>query len=214
MHIEGYLENDNDGICDDPKVCDKLKEKDVTLAIYASEPNFLDLIRTVLSGISMDIDLFASEIIPRSCACKNLDNCDNRFDATLEEVLHLITDIGVNDVYPEFANNFQSTLGNYIKELNGDCGSGNDYINSSSGLCSGSYAYDDCTCDESCFVVEGTYWALTSLLGAQEFRGDEINNEWLLYNSFLMESRAPELTQFLRDKNSFHCLPLNLPNTT
>ena len=215
--FKGYLDNDNDGICDDPKLCDKLKEEDATLAIFPCAPTVFDLIRVIyLSGICVDMVLFDEEIIPRSCAYQNVDNCEYRFDATLEEVLHLITDTGVSAVYPEFSTNFQSTLGSYIKELNGDCGFGfsNDYVNPSSEFCDGFYAYDDSTCDESCVVTEGIYWAITSLLGAQEYRAYSISNEWLLVNSSLMESRAPELTQFLRDKDSFPWLPLNLPNTT
>lgn len=44
------------------------------------------------------------------------------------------------------------------------------------------YTYDDPSCDYACMVAEYTYWALTSMLGAQSFAGrlEEIQHEWRL----------------------------------
>ena len=51
------------------------------------------------------------------------------------------------------------------------------------------YSYDDRTCDYACQVTEYFYWALTSLLGAQDFPGryEEISHEW--------KANTPELVQ-------------------
>ncbi len=44
------------------------------------------------------------------------------------------------------------------------------------------FTYYDKTCDYSSMITEYIYWALTSILGAQNFSGrfDEIKEEWKL----------------------------------
>ena len=42
------------------------------------------------------------------------------------------------------------------------------------------YTYDDRTCDYSCMVTEYFFWSLTSYLGAQKNRYEEISEEWKL----------------------------------
>ena len=55
--------------------------------------------------------------------------------------------------------------------MNGNCGWGfsKNYKNPSLKPDECSYAYNDETCDETCAVTEGIYWALTSYLGAQYY---------------------------------------------
>ena len=43
------------------------------------------------------------------------------------------------------------------------------------------YHYDDESCDYACMITEYFYWSLTSLLGAQRNRYDEISHEWELH---------------------------------
>jgi len=229
--MKGWLDNDNDGVCDDIKVCNKLAEVSATLIMTPTEGGssfpffksaYLDE-QVWRDGFKKRLKcdeggggqpLYQSEIHPNSCAYASNSVCDTRFDASLEEILHLITNAGVSKVYPEFVENYGSTLGKLIKDLNGDCGNGSDYTNPSGGGCTGYYAYDDRTCDENCLVGEGIYWAITSLLGAQEYQAEAIKQEWTLYSKALMESKAPELTSLLRNKESFPWLPTSLPNTT
>ena len=106
-------------------------------------------------------------------------NETGNFDATLEEVLHLITHEGYADVYPEvFAEKKDSAIadamdiarGGYFETIP------NNYPESAW------YTYDDETCEYDCMVTEYTYWALTSILGAQDSDGryEEIKEEWRL----------------------------------
>ena len=223
--MQGYLDNDNDGSCDDSLVCSKMVENSATLLIQASDSKFKDLVRKVqtpfVRRMVIEQHLFQFEIVPDSCTFEsNRDvSCDNQFDATVEEVLHLITTAGVAFAYPDdFGESFDSTVGRLLEDLNGDCGWGYtfDWTNPSSTACTGFYAYNDWTCGQRCLVAEGIYWALTSLLGAQDYspRREDIDNEWLLYSADEMETNAPELTALLRNKDDFPWLPTSLPETT
>ena len=109
--------------------------------------------------------------------------CDTTFDATIEEVLHLINSAGTAELYPDqWKAAYSSTVGGYLKTLNGDCGNGysGDFVDPTTKPDTCSYAYNDETCDESCIVIEGIYWSLTSYLGAQYYSGSRAPGEWLL----------------------------------
>ena len=48
-------------------------------------------------------------------------------------------------------------------------------------------------------ITEYFYWALTSILGAQEDRCSDINNEWELCTKGLVQEKDPELYSLLTD---------------
>ena len=72
--------------------------------------------------------------------------------------------------------------------------------------------YDDTTCEYNCMVTEYMYWALTSLLGAQENRANEINNEWELNTPELLEES--DLLIFNLLTNPQYNFPAVLPDGT
>ena len=72
------------------------------------------------------------------------------------------------------------------------------------------YSYDDKTCEYDCQVTEYFYWALTSLLGAQEGRLDEIGHEWKANTPSLVQSMDPAVFILLTD-TTYH-LPSVLPD--
>ena len=74
------------------------------------------------------------------------------------------------------------------------------------------YTYDDKTCEYNCQVTEYFYWALTSLLGAQDFPGryDEIGHEWKANTPLLVESMDSEVYNILTD--TLYKLPAVLPD--
>ena len=108
-----------------------------------------------------------------------LINGSPRFDASLEEVLHLITQHGYAEVYPNiFGENKDSEIAKAM-----DMARGGYFKNVPNSYPSNAwYTYDDKTCDYSCQITEYTYWALTSILGGQNYPGrlDEIKQEWRL----------------------------------
>ena len=74
------------------------------------------------------------------------------------------------------------------------------------------YTYDDETCDYSCMVTEYTYWALTSILGGQEFPGRlaEIQQEWKLNTREKVRLGDPDAYNILT--NQAYLLPSELPD--
>ncbi len=61
------------------------------------------------------------------------------------------------------------------------------------------YSYDDQTCDYECMAAEYIYWALTSILGAQENRLDEIGHEWKLNTESKVRLTDKAIYELLRD---------------
>lgn len=237
--LAGYLDNDHDGWCDDPKVCKKLRVSLGTILMFKSEkaaedfwetPMFFPGIKNdwygnniVLNGISYK-ELYEDEMQIDSCAYGGtfrsyMTKCEDEFDATLKETLDLITAVGVAPAYgATFGKRKGSTVGGYIQELNGDCGWGydNSWIDPSSGDCTGYFAYDSKSCDFPCLVTKGLYWSITSMLGAQDYKQQiaAIKDEWLLYSEALIEADAPDLYDLLRDTETYPWLPTVLPNGT
>ena len=74
--------------------------------------------------------------------------------------------------------------------------------------CTGDYHYADATCDYACLLTEGLYWALTSHLGAQAGRCDDIADEWELCTDALIQANAPMLAQLLNHST----LPTVIPD--
>ena len=74
------------------------------------------------------------------------------------------------------------------------------------------YTYNDRTCTYACQITEYIYWALTSLLGAQDFPGrrEEIENEWQLNTAATLLSRDRAVVQVLKDTD--YNLPTRLPD--
>ncbi len=165
-----YLDNDEDGIIDNQRIVDKLIEKKAWILMAEDESESRAAIRFPI-GNRFFLELYEEEV--------SIINGSPRFDASLEEILHLITQYGYAEVYPnKFGENKNSEIAKAMDEARGGYFKNvpNSYPSSAW------YTYDDKTCNYSCQITEYTYWALTSILGAQEFPGrlEEIQNEWKL----------------------------------
>ena len=195
-----YLDNDEDGQVDNQKVVDKLIEKNVWLLLVKNESDQNDAERINLKNSNYQ-DLRDEEI--------TLVNGSPRFDASLEEVLHLITQHGYAKVYPEvfgekkgskIADAMDIARGGYFKKVP------NEYP------ANAWYTYNDESCDYSCQITEYTYWALTSILGGQDFNGrfDEIKDEWKLNTKEKVKNNDIDVYNLLT--KSEYKLPTKLPN--
>jgi hypothetical protein len=199
-----YLDNDEDGKVDNQAVVDKLISVDATLVMFKDE-NELDN----FDGDEPDHDhlqlLFDEETIPSF----NKNSANGRFDASLEEVLHLITHEGYAKVYINalgelkgsgIADAMDKARGGYFKDVPSQYPAG------------AWYSYDDETCEYDCMITEYTYWALTSILGGQSYPGrfDEIGHEWKLNTPEKVKMGDPDVHGVLTDPQ--YRLPTVLPD--
>ena len=195
-----YLDNDEDGQVDDPAVVASMVSKQATLVMFQDENE------AESSGI------FDAEI-PEDRGFQDLygeeTNESGRFDASLEEVLHLISNYGYELVYPEALGTERPTQLTEAMDL-----ARGGYFASvpTSYPDEAWYHYDDYTCDYRCMAVEYFYWALTTKLGAQAdpTRCAEIAIEWELCTPEALENGDPAITAILED--STYKLPTVLPN--
>lgn len=199
-----YLDNDADGNPDNALVIEHLRSNRATL-IMTIDFAELDAVFSELDGDAMPEgvlqDLNAAEALPGGAA-------RGEFDATFEEVLHLITHGGYAYAYPDvFGETPGTTLANAM-----DKARGGRFMQIPDPYPEGAwYTYDDRTCDYGCMAAEYIYWGLTSLLGAQDFPGrlDRIGNEWRLNTPELFEKGDPDLFALLTSPE--HALPTRLP---
>lgn len=187
-----YLDNNADGSPDNEAVVAAMVAQNASMIMFddegsAEEENFFDALP---DGIEIQ-PLYGFETRPEGSGAAG-------FDATLEEVLHLITHVGYANVYPEvWGETSDSAVAKAMDVARG----GHFESVPSSYPAEAWYHYDDTTCDYGCQVTEYVYWALTSILGAQEYaeRPEEIAEEWELYNASLVQAQDATIYTLLTD---------------
>ncbi len=196
-----YLDNDEDGIIDDQVLVDKMVENKAFMVMWSKESDLNEFPSDRLGQ-----DLGNDETNPSYVSSGKT----GRFDASLEEVLHIINNAGHSYVYPQVFGQMEgSELANAM-----DIARGGKFLSIPSSYPSDAwYTYDDSTCDyASCQTIEYLYWALTSMLGAQETRIDEIGHEWKLNTRELVESTDEAIFDILT--NPTYKMPTILPDGT
>ena len=167
-----YLDNNEDGIIDNTLVVGEMVANNASMVMFnvdgsADQTTFFN----TYNGNWQLQDLYGSETHPTGSSQAN------GFDATLEEVLHLITHVGYAGAYPSvWGESIGTSLGNAM-----DIARGGQFITIPTSYPAAAwYHYDDNTCDYSCMATEYVYWSLTTLLGAQDYTGRcaQISNEW------------------------------------
>jgi hypothetical protein len=195
-----YLDNDEDGIVDDQLVLNKMIENKAFMVMWKNEN---DLNIDPPNGREGQ-DLGNDETHPNFVS----NGKKGEFDASLEEVLHIINNAGHSYAYPEaFGQKVGSDLANAM-----DIARGGQFMTIPNEYpINAWYTYDDQTCDYSnCQTVEYLYWALTSMLGAQENRLDDIDNEWKLNTSQKVEDTDSAIFSLLT--NPTYKMPTVLPD--
>jgi len=196
-----YLDNDEDGEPDNPMVIKTMVHKDAFLMMTKNERAMARLDHDVFQykGFHHGVGQFATETKPGN----------GEFDATLEEVLHLITSIGYANTYPKvFGEHQGSILAQCLDRARG----GQFQRVPRKYPKDAWFTYDDRTCDYPCQCTEYIYWAITSVLGAQENprRHEVIQHEWRLYNRELVRTRDPHIYKLITDPE--YKLPSRLPD--
>jgi hypothetical protein len=196
-----YLDNDEDGTPDNPFVVEALKSNNGFMLVWKNESD-LDIFES-FENEEAGQDLGADETIPEW----HTNGQTGQFDATLEEVLHLITHTGYHNAYP---NVFGEVIGSEIANAM-DIARGGQFTNIPSSYPDGAwYTYDDDSCDYACQVTEYIFWALTSILEANNNRLNQIDGEWLLNTNAKVRQTDMQAYQLLTDIR--YAFPTVLPD--
>lgn len=197
-----YLDNDEDGTPDNQTVLDAMLAENAFMVMWKSESD-LNGIDPPDDGIGQDLGADETQIDWHN------NGKTGRFDASLEEVLHIITNAGYAQAYPSiFGEDIGSELANAM-----DVARGGQFTSIPNPYPAEAwYSYDDATCDYRCMVTEYIYWSLTSILGAQANRLDEIGHEWKLNTKALVEEQDKLVYELLTDPR--YAFPTVLPDGT
>ncbi len=202
-----YLDNDADGEPDNFAVVDAMRKNKAAMIMFASDQDSAEIDLEAFIPIelldSMVLqDLHGEETHPGGAT-------ERRFDATLEEVLHLITSAGYADTYPDI---FGEKPGTAIGQAM-DIARGGHFEQVPRRYPQNAwYTYYDETCDYGCQITEYIYWALTSILGGQDFpgRAEQIRDEWRLNTASTVRQGDRAIYDLLTDPQ--YRFPTRLPD--
>jgi hypothetical protein len=200
-----YLDNDEDGQVDNPAVLEAMTDRKAAMVMFGNESTFESFdIEEYISPDTLDSmvlqDLYGAETHPGFTGSGN-------FDASLEEVLHLMTHGGYAHAYPEA---FAETPGSRLTDAMDVARGGHFEAIPSSYPPEAWYHYDDDTCDYACMATEYLYWALTTQLGAQAQRCEDIAHEWEPCTPEALASTDLAITELLT--NPAFAVPTALPD--
>jgi len=196
-----YLDNDENGVPDNPLVIEAMLAQNTAILMGQDEDELRSLDR---AGI------------PRG-ATQSLYDYETRpggaergvFDAAVEEILHPITDVGYSTAYPEV---FGTDPGSEVARIMDEARGGHFGKVPEKYPESAWYTYYDETCLYECQTTEYIYWALTSILGAQDFPGrlKQIQEEWKYNTREKVKTGDPKIYNLLTDPQ--YRFPTSLPN--
>lgn len=197
-----YLDNDENGIVDNELVLEKMLANNAFMFMWNSESDFNTI---TMPENAIGQDLGNDETVPEW----HTNGQIGRFDASLEEVWHIITSTGYAYAYPDvFGEETGTLLSNAM-----DIARGGNFTTIPNPYPSEAwYTYDDETCDYECMNTEYIYWSMTSILGAQTNRLDEISQEWDLNTIELVQNNDTAVYALLT--NLEYKFPIILPDGT
>lgn len=197
-----YLDNNEDGVVDNPKVLKAMTDNKAFLFMWKNESDMDEL--NPPSG-RLGQDLGDEETVPNFVS----GGKTGRFDASLEEVWHIITHAGYSKAYPNIlGENAGTALTNAMDKARG----GSFTTIPKSYPAEAWYTYDDTTCTYDCQATEYFYWAMTSILGGQTNRLGEIQHEWRLNTKEKVQATDKDIYNLLT--NPTYKFPTTLPDGT
>ena len=199
--LKQWLDNNGDNKPDNSLVVDELIKNNAILAMGKTEndlENSFDNLIDVLEESDVDVDNFERSLIGLISDEPNI--------AYIEEILHLVTQVGYANAYPEVFGEFKgSRISNAMDIARGGFFKITPKVYPENSW----YHYYDKSCDYSCMITEYFYWSLTSLLGAQINRYDKISEEWELNTPKKME-KDKLMMKILQDEK--FQIPKRLPS--
>ncbi len=185
-----YLDNDEDEVIDNMVIYNSMRSNKAFLMMWKTEADRDNF--SPPNGFEVGQDLGADETVP----VWHTNGHSGQFDAAIEEVWHIITNGGHERAYPSV---FGTQQGSQISNAM-DVARGGVFQNPPATYPESAwYSYDDPTCDYQCQGGEYIYWAMTSILGAQDNRFDEIGHEWKLNTKEKVENGDLAVYQLLTD---------------
>ena len=218
-----YLDNNGDGEPDNPAVVRAMTRANASLLMTETEAEVESLYEQVPSSFLEMVEkgqvrvqgLYGSETNP-----------EYGFDASLEEILHLISSVGYAHAYPDvFGEEAASAIAAYMDNARGghfeerqaaDCeddGNGPCALPPGGEYPAGAwYTYLDPTCNYACMISEYFYWVLTTIMGAQNDaqRCRDISREWAVCTAEQFKVKDPDVYDLLT--NPQYALPRILPD--
>ena len=189
-----YLDNDEDGVPDNPRVVAELVKKKSVLIMTKDSGREWQSIHADLHDVFPDSvyhDCFANESRPNAIE-------DESFDGLWEEVLHLLTRHGWGNAYPEVFGPVPGTKVAAAVDLARD----GHFVETPKGYSDDAwYKYTDESCAYGCQIDEYMYWTITTLLGAQSLgdRENRVNHEWGLNTPAKLQAGDPSIYALLTD---------------
>jgi len=151
------LDNNEDGIVDDPLIESQLQNEQAFMPIFSSEgSNAENLLFNNYNGNGASAVLYKNEMDPSQTGHWG-------DDATVEEVIHTINHVGHTNIYP---NAFSMQPNSSLMSDAMDVARGGQFTTIPNPYpASAWYHYDDWTCDYECMMIEYMYWAIVSYMG-------------------------------------------------
>jgi hypothetical protein len=187
------LDNNEDGIVDDPLIEAQLTTENALMPIFSSEGSSAEnTFFNNYNGDGVSAVLYKNEIDPTQTGHWG-------DDASVEEIMHTINHVGHTNVYPAA---FSMQANSSLMSSAMDVARGGQFMSIPNPYpASAWYHYDDWTCDYECMMIEYMYWALVSNMGilddAQTASG--IANEWEPYNATLLQSMDVLMSALITD---------------
>lgn len=196
-----YLDNDEDGTPDNFKVLEAMIGQN-TMLVMAKDENEMKAVGRGGLPPGVKQSLYDYETRPGGAE-------QGLFDAAIEEILHPITDAGYAIAYPEV---FGTKPGSEVAEIMDEARGGHFEEVPAKYPDRAWYTYYDETCTYDCQITEYIYWALTSILGAQDFPGrlEQIQDEWRYNTAEKLKAGDPKIYALLTDPQ--YMLPTVLPD--
>ena len=176
------LDNNEDGIVDDPAIETQLTSENALMPIFSAEGSSAEnTFFNNYNGDGVSAVLYKNEIDPTQTG-----NWGN--DASVEEIMHTINHVGHTNVYPAA---FSMQANSSLMSAAMDAARGGQFMTIPNPYPAAAwYHYDDQTCDYECMMIEYMYWASVSNMGilddAQTAAG--IANEWEPFSATLLQS--------------------------
>tara|TARA_B100000767_G_scaffold125696_1_gene119842 strand:+ start:298 stop:1272 length:975 start_codon:yes stop_codon:yes gene_type:complete len=176
------LDNNEDGIVDDPLIETQLIIENALMPLFSAEGSSAEnTFFNSYNGDGVSAVLYNNEIDPAQTGHWG-------DDATVEEIMHTINHVGHTNVYPA-AFSMQANSSSMSTAM--DVARGGQFMTIPNPYpASAWYHYDDWTCDYECMAIEYIYWALVSNMGILDDpqTASGIANEWEPYNATLLQS--------------------------